>query len=554
MIEPIAAPNIEGEIRLATLADPDGNSSQFDLRQTPNLPPEIVAALCQEQLVIHNAAFELRFLATKLGLWPERVFCTLTASRLLEPVRTVQHALGPVLERYLDVKLPKEHGLSDWGALVLTACQLQYVRDDVRYLHRLRLLLASVLAEEDLTHVFDLEMRLLPIITRMELCGFAVNVDKLKAVLPEQKAKAEAKLEALKEAFGKPDLNPNSPDQVLEVFKAAGIEFVKSNPDGSQQETTEEELLCTIDDPRAALVLEYRKADKLATTLASLLEVVRDDGRIYAQFNPLGAATGRLSSKRANLQQVPKKGAKHVRGIFVAGGSDRRLIVADYSQIELRVAALVAGEAVMIDAFGNRIDLHSKIAVASLRIPAEKVTAEQRDIGKTINFGFLYGRSAEGYRSGVRKDSGLILTPQQARDYRNVFFVTYPAIAQWHDECRRRAKDSSNNRARTIFGRLLRAQIDDVWARFNLWTNYVVQGSCADLLKMAMVKVASILPSYCHLVATVHDELIYEVPAELAEQSCATIRTAMEETFAEMFGTAVPIVAEAKVCKNWGEK
>jgi DNA polymerase I-like protein with 3'-5' exonuclease and polymerase domains len=436
----------------------------------------------------------------------------------------------------------------------LTECQLQYARDDVRYLHRLRLLLADALAQEDLTHVFDLEMALLPIITRMELRGFAVDVEGLKTVLPRERTKAETCLQGLRDAFGKPDFNANSPEQVLEVFKAAGIELVKSNPDGSKQETTEEELLCTIDDPRAEMLLEYRKADKLAVTLAALLEVVREDGRIYAQFNPLGAATGRFSSKSPNLQQVPKKGAKHVRAIFVPGNLNRRLIVADYSQIELRVAALVAGETVMINAFGDRIDLHSKIAAVSLRIAVAQVTAEQRDIGKTINFGFLYGRSAEGYRRGVRKDYGLVLTPEEARDYRGSFFATYPAIAAWHEECRRKAKDSGNDRARTIFGRLLCAQVDDAWARFNLLTNYVVQGSCADLLKMAMIKIARLLHSDVHLVATVHDELIYDAPADLAEQSCGMIRMAMEETFREMFGTTVPIRAEAKICKNWSEK
>jgi twinkle protein len=438
--------------------------------------------------------------------------------------------------------------------MMLTDSQKQYARDDVRYLHRLRLVLGQALAEEDLTHVFNLEMALLPIITRMELHGFSVDVGQLKALLPLQRVKAEAKLQAVRNAFGKPDLNPNSPDQVLEVFKAAGIELVKSNPDGSREETTEEELLCTIDDPRAALILDYRKADKLATALDSLLEVIRSDGRIYARFNPLGAATGRFSSKSPNLQQVPKRGANHVRGIFVPSGRDRSLIVADYSQIELRVAAFVAWESVMINAFRERIDLHSKIAAVSLRIPTAQVTPEQRDIGKTINFGFLYGRSAEGYRRGVRKDYGLVLTSAEAGDYRNAFFATYPAIAAWHEECRRKSKDPSNNRARTIFGRLLCAQVDDPWARFNLWTNYVVQGSCADLLKMAMIKVASILPSDCQLVATVHDELIYDVPLSLAEQYCCMIRMAMEETFVEMFGSEVPIVAEAKVCKNWGEK
>jgi DNA polymerase I-like protein with 3'-5' exonuclease and polymerase domains len=543
-----------GEIRLVSLADLEGNISQFDLCETPTLHPEILAALCREELIIHNAAFELRFLATKLGIWPQHLFCTLSASKLLEPLKTVRHALGALSERYLDVKLPKEHGSSDWGALVLTECQMQYARDDVRYLHRLRRILSLALAEADLTHVFSLEMALLPIITRMELHGFAVDLDRLKTLLSEQRTKAELKLQTLRDVFGKPGFNPASSDQVIAAFKEEGIELVRTNPDGSKEETTEEELLCTIEDPRAGLVLEYRKAEKLATAMDSLIEAVREDGRIYAKFNPLGALTGRFSSNDPNLQQVPRKGAGQVRSIFVPTGPERRLIVADYSQIELRVAALVADESVMINAFKNRTDLHSKIAAVSLRIPVAQVSPPQRDIGKTINFGFLYGRSAEGYRRGVRKDYGLSLSLEQARAYRNAFFRTYPAIAAWHEECRDKAKDPANKKARTIFGRLLCAQVDDCWARFNLWTNYVVQGSCADLLKAAMVKIAGILHGDVHLVATVHDELIYDAPAEVAEQSCDTIRLAMEEIFSEMFGTSVPIVAEAKVCKAWGEK
>ena len=166
----------------------------------------------------------------------------------------------------------------------------------------------------------------------------------------------------------------------------------------------------------------------------------------------------------------------------------------------------------------------------------------------------MYGRSAEGYRRGVCKDYGLILTSAEARAYRNAFFTIYPAIAAWHQDCQRKAKDPNNNQTRTIFGRRLVAQRDDPWARFNLWTNYVVQGACADLLKAAMVKIASILPSDCHLVATVHDELIYDAPAAPAEEYRGMISLVMEEVFSEIFGTAVPIVAEAKVCTNWAQK
>ena len=523
-----------------TLGDPDGTIRQFDLRETRALPPDVLASITSQPLIIHNAAFDLRFLASKFGLWPEQIFCTLTASRLLDPLKSVRNSLGPVLERYLDVKLPKEYGASDWGSMVLTADQLKYARDDVRYLHRLALMLESELAQDYLSHVFEMECALMPIITRMEMRGFAIDLELIRSMLPQEKERASSLDSKIRATFDTPTLNPNSPEQVQEAFKRAGIDL----------ENTEEETLCAIDDPRAQMVLDYRGTEKLVDTLESLLENERA-GRIYAQFNPLGAVSGRFSSKGPNLQQIPR-GA--VRAAFVASAPDRRLIVADYSQIELRVAALIAEESVMIDAFKSGTDLHALIAASSLRIAREQVTKAQRNIGKTINFGFIYGRSAQGYRRGVRKDYGLVLTPAEAESYRTTFFSTYPAIAAWHVECHRKSRDRSNNRERTIFGRLLCAQRDADWARFNLFTNYAVSGSCADLLKMAMIKVASILPSDCHLVATVHDELIYDVPADMAAQYCGMVRLAMEEVFIEMFGTRVPVTAEAKVCTNWSEK
>jgi DNA polymerase I len=208
----------------------------------------------------------------------------------------------------------------------------------------------------------------------------------------------------------------------------------------------------------------------------------------------------------------------------------------------------------MIEAFKRREDLHSKIAAVNLRKPLSEVTrAERGSVGKSTNFGFIYGQGAEGFMVYARTEYGLILELKEATRFRSNFFKTYPALRAWHEECWRKAKNNMAE-ARTIYGRLLRAQADTAWARFNLWTEYVVSGSCADLLKAAMVRIASILPSDVHLVATVHDELIYDAPLDLAEQYCGMIRMAMEEVFVEMFGHGVPIEVEAKVCTNWGEK
>jgi DNA polymerase I len=464
----------------------------------------------------------------------------LTASRLLDPEKSVPHSLGPVIERYLDLKLSKEHGASDWGAMVLTAEQLQYARDDVRYLLRLREMLLAKLEEAGLLDVFGLETPLLPVIARMELHGFQVDTPRLASMLALQEKQARDLEKEIRLWFGDLKLNPASPDQLVAAFKKAGIGL----------EDTEEKTLRAITDERAALILEYRGAAKLASSIEGLLEA-QCEGRIYARFNPLGAVTGRFSSKSPNLQNITRG---PLRSCFIPSSSERALIIADYSQIELRVAALVAGESVMVEAFKRREDLHYKIAAVNLRKPISEVTrAERGSVGKSTNFGFIYGQSAEGFMVYARTEYGLILELKEATRFRNNFFDTCPALRAWHKECHRKGKDNMAE-ARTIYGRLLRAQADTAWARFNLWTEYVVSGSCADLLKATMVRIAAILPSDVHLVATVHDELIYDAPFGEAEQYCGMIRLAMEEVFSEMFGKDVPIEVESKVCANWGEK
>jgi DNA polymerase I-like protein with 3'-5' exonuclease and polymerase domains len=154
----------------------------------------------------------------------------------------------------------------------------------------------------------------------------------------------------------------------------------------------------------------------------------------------------------------------------------------------------------------------------------------------------------------ARTTYGLNLSLEDAERFRENFFSTHYGFRRWHIECRRKSVSPWNDSARTVFGRLLVAKKDDAWARFNLHTEYVVSGSCADLIKVAMIKVSSVMPSDVHLIATVHDELIYDVPVDMAEQYRGVIRQTMIEAFVEMFGTEVPVEVEAKVCANWGEK
>ena len=183
-----------------------------------------------------------------------------------------------------------------------------------------------------------------------------------------------------------------------------------------------------------------------------------------------------------------------------------------------------------------------------------EVTRADRQIAKSANFGLLYGMSADGFALYAMTAYGVSLSGDEAEELRSRFFRAYPGLRRWHIACHRKAESSSNNNTRTIFGRLLVAQKDEHWARFNMVTEYVVSGSCADVVKLAMVRIDAVLPEGVHLAATIHDELVYDAPIEIAEFCRALVQEKMREAFVEMFGDAVPVQVDAKVCSNWGEK
>jgi DNA polymerase I-like protein with 3'-5' exonuclease and polymerase domains len=159
--------------------------------------------------------------------------------------------------------------------------------------------------------------------------------------------------------------------------------------------------------------------------------------------------------------------------------------------------------------------LHRITAALALGKPLSEVTGADRQIAKSANFGLLYCMSAAGFAVYMRTAYGVSLSRNEAEDLRDRFFRAYPGLRGWHIACHRKSESCSNNNSRTILGRLLVAQKDDHWARFNLFTEYVVSGSCADLVKAAMIKVCAVMPEDAHLVATVHDELILDCPAPL---------------------------------------
>lgn len=297
------------------------------------------------------------------------------------------------------------------------------------------------------------------------------------------------------------------------------------------------------------LILDYRGAEKLAQQAASLLDCVKPDGRIHGRFDPTGTATGRFASKEPNLQNV---GRGELRECFIPCPG-HKLIVADYSQIELRAAAVIAGEKKMIEAYRNGVDLHKQTAAEVLGKPLEDVSKADRQTGKAASFGLLYGQSAPGLVRYAASSYGVHLEPDQAEKIRRQFFRTYDRLRQWHGVSRNKA-DEGAREVRTVLGRRrLIPETASEWERFTALVNTPVQGGAADGMKQALVLIAERLPDGARLISTVHDEVLVEAPESIAGQVCELVRSSMIEAMASLF-PQVPIEVEAGVCAHWGEK
>lgn len=275
------------------------------------------------------------------------------------------------------------------------------------------------------------------------------------------------------------------------------------------------------------------------------------DGRIHAQFKPLGTVAGRFSSADPNLQNV---GRGALRSCFRPSDESLVLVVADYSQIELRVAAAIAKDNVMLDAFRSGEDLHRKTAAAVLNKDVEAITKADRQLAKAVNFGLLYGQGAEGLVRYAKTSYGVTLESEQATSIRSAFFKHYTGLSRWHKQAWNKVK--STTEVRTLLGRrrLIRKEASD-WEIFTTLVNTPVQGTSADALKIAMVELAPKLAPYNGwMVATVHDELVIECARSSADDVRNLCVEVMVAAANQILKNAVPIEVEAKVCECWGNK
>ena len=529
-----------GDIRLLSLAIPDHPAWLLDLKAIGYDLGELGECLQQHQVIAHNAKFDLLWLLHKCGLRFNNVFCTLTASRLLSNgKRELRNDLYTCWERFLGLPPGNDQGKSDWGGMLLTEDQLEYAALDVLHLHRLKDKQSEAIAAEQLERVLELENRLIPVVVKMENRGFKINRDRLVGIMEDYSAELAEAGREIGDELGQ-QVNLNSPKQLKEILATKGLTL----PNTSVQTLTES------GHHLADGILNYRSAKKQMEQAETTLKAIENDGRIHALFEPTGTNTGRFSSKRPNLQNI---GRGKLRTCFVPDEGNR-LVVADYSQVELRIAAAIAEEVRMIQAYAQGSDLHRQTASIVLGKPVEDVSKEDRQLAKAVNFGLLYGQSAKGLVRYAETSCGVKLDIEKARQIRRKFFDEYKHLREWHSQAE---KDAGSNCEvlSTKLGRKpwLPMEGDVRWQRFTALLNAPVQGGAADVIKTAITALQAKLPEDAGLVSTVHDELIVEVPLKDAETVKKLVEGVMLESAASLY-PAVIFEVEAHICEDWSEK
>ena len=508
----------------------------------------------------HNLKFDLHVLR---GMGVEvagRLADSMLAHYVVDPSQ--RHGMDPLAREFLHYDpIPIESLIGPRGkgqgtmdkVDVAKACE--YAAEDADVTLRLHRALEPVVREKGAWRAYDeAENPLVPVLLDMESAGVRIDAAALARYGDQLGAELLATAARIQDLAGEP-FNLDSPQQLGRIlFDRLGLPSAGKTSQG--RHSTAEDVLAGIasEHPIVPLILEYRACAKLKSTYVDRLPQCIDprDGRVHTTFNQALTETGRLSSDNPNLQNVPVRTerGRPIRAAFLAADDAHRLLSADYSQVELRMVASMSGDEALIEAFRNDADIHRETASRVYGIPPEEVTRDQRAHCKQVSFGILYGISPFGLaqRLGISRQAadGLI----------RAYFETYPGVRRFLDETVERAR--RDGFVSTLLGR--RRPLRDIASRNATVraaaernaVNTPVQGSAADLIKLAMVRVHRALAERrlrSRLVLQIHDELLLDCPATEVDEVSALVREAMEGALA----LAVPLKVDVGVGSNWLE-
>ena len=580
----------------------NGNTYLIDPK---NLPEKVVVyilemfKLSEKTLLGHNIKFDLKFIYEKYGILYKKAHCTMIAEFLITEAKQKFMSLQDVVFEYTGVILDKKIRKQFIGATELTQEMLIYGASDVEHIDKVRILQNGIIETKNLGTVFQLEMDLLPVVVVMESNGVAiddekwmilyetavVNSAKLRKQVAEmicddfftsrehtgyfetakdvldyyfityKKTKKEAKRleeiliedeEGVRKEFLE-QFNVGSPKQLKKSLQIMGMGV----------ESTEEKVLKSLknDFPIAALILKFRFYYKRATTYGvDFLSHLRDDGRIYAEFNQIGTDTGRFSSRKPNLQNII--GGKEYRECFIAP-KGKKLITADYSQQEFRLAGELSGDERIIEAYLAGKDMHTATASVLFHKELEDVTSEERDKGKTVNFAVLYGSSAFGLARTMS------IPELEAEAHLERFRTGFPRLSAFQQAVNRTVWDRRYSVTpigrRKGFDHNTPTRKDKKYYQFKgalerEGFNHIIQGGSADMVKYALLLMfeANTWADKFKVIMTVHDEIVVEVDEAIAEEAKVFIIEKMNMA-GEMFMSQIPSAVDATIADYWSK-
>lgn len=507
------------------------------------------------RVIMHNGKFDYQVLKSN-GV--EKICCfiwdTMVAGWLLEPDRSsysleslAAGKLGLETISYKDI-VPKDKTFAD----ISLETAVPYASEDADLAWQLYVLFKSRLEKTNLLDLFEtLEMPVMPILAEMEYKGIHIEKEELAEYGKELSASIESLRKEIYDLVGY-EFNIASTKQLQKVlFEDRKLPTGKKTKSGYSTDTEVLESLALID-PVPKKILEYRGKTKLLSTYVESLGTLADkEQRIHTSFIQTGTATGRLSSRDPNLQNIPvrEEEGRRIRTAFTASPGNV-LISADYSQIELVILAHLSGDKGLCAAFTSGMDVHKATAALIFGVPAENVTPDMRRTAKTINFGVMYGMSA------FRLSNELGIPRAQAQSFIDKYFTTYADIQMFKEETISFAEkkgyvETLMGRRRYIRGINSRNKLEKSGAE-RIAVNTPIQGSAADIVKKAMLKVTETLTTKhipCDLLLQVHDELIFECPETVAHEAAKIIQDAMEHVIT----LRVPLRVSVEVGPRWGD-
>jgi DNA polymerase-1 len=530
----------------------------------------LLRGLCADPSILkigHNLKYDAHVLSLEQngGLSLTPVDDTMCLSYVLDAGRTERHGLDYLALSLLDIQTIKYQDVCGKGAKQISFAEVSpeaactYASEDADITLRLWTMLKPRLAREGMSSVYErLERPLIPILAHMEAAGIKVDTPLLHGLSQDFAGRIQILEGEIHQLAGE-TFNIASPKQLGEIlFEKLGYEGGKKSKTGAF--STGADILEDMAENGVEIarkVLDYRQLAKLKSTYTDALmaSVNNRTGRVHTSFSMVGASTGRLSSSDPNLQNIPirTQEGRQIRGAFIARPGCK-LISADYSQIELRLVAHVAQEKTMLEAFRNGVDIHAQTASEVFGVPLDQMDAETRRRSKAINFGIVYGISAFGL------SRQLSIPQSEARDYIATYLDRFPGIRTYMNDAREFAREHLY--VETLFGR--RIHIEQIGASNQAMRgfserqaiNAPIQGSAADIIKRAMICLPAELAAQglaADMLLQVHDELIFEVPEEQAEQSVQLIKSVMENAASPVVQLSVPLVVDAGIADSWSE-